>query len=248
MKYGTREWLELQYAKSRDDPWGLDWRPSQRFRYERMLAAIQREAGAPWSPKRMIDVGCATGTFTARLSNLRPKETVSVIGLDIAQSAVDRARARYPAIEFHRMSLAECALQYAASADLVTCLEVIYYLPESERSAAVRMLRSLLRPGGILMVSSMLAGKPYMSMTELGRLVGTELPLVNSQVLYLKPLAVMEKIWMRLMGVGFRRSGRTVPVLMSPNRIEAIARFAAISERLLHERAQSHGYVLARVP
>lgn len=247
MKYGTREWFESQYDTSSDDPWGLDWRPSQRFRYETMLAALQRVAGPDWAPARIIDVGCATGAFTARLSTLGRCGAVSVMGVDIAESAVARARARYPAIPFERMSLDECAPRFAASADLVTCLEVLYYLPEGQRAAALRMLRGMLRPGGMLLVSSMIAHRPYMSLAELRTLVESELPVVDAGVLCLKPIVLIEKAMMRLRSAWpwCRNSGASVRDALPAAR--GMARLAALSKSLLGARAQSHGYVLARL-
>lgn len=247
MKYGTREWFELQYDMSPDDPWGLDWRPSQRFRYKTMLAALQRAARPDWVPAHIIDVGCATGAFTAHLSTLWRCDAVSVIGVDIAESAVARARAHYPAITFKRMSLNECSRQFAASADLVTCLEVLYYLPDEQRVAALQMLRGMLQPGGMLLVSSMIARRPYMSLAELRALVENELFVVDVGVLYLKPIVLIEKALMRLRSAWLwcRDSGASIrDALPTARRME---RLAALSESLLGARAQSHGYVLARL-
>lgn len=247
MKYGTREWFESQYDASPDDPWGLDRRPSQHFRYETMLVALQKVIRSDKAPAHIIDVGCATGAFTARLSALGFYNTVSVMGVDIAESAVARARARYPAITFEQMSLDECAVQFADSADLVTCLEVLYYLPDGQRAAALRMLRGMLRPGGILLVSSMIARRPYMSLAELRTLVESELPVVDTGVLYLKPIVLIEKALMRLRSVWPSRRDAGAPIRKALPATRGMARLAALSKNLLGTHAQSHGYVLARL-
>ena len=213
-----------------------------------MLAALRQTGGPDWAPARIIDVGCATGAFTARLSMLGGDGAASVMGVDIAEAAVARARARHPAITFERMSLGECALRFAVSADLVTCLEVLYYLPNGQRTEALRMLRDMLRPGGTLLVSSMIARKPYMSLVELTALVERELPVVAAGVLYLKPVVLIEKALMRLRSAWLwtRDSGaRTRDV---PPAARGMVRLAALSKSLLGTRAQSHGYVLARLP
>lgn len=244
MRYGTRAWLESQYAASPDDPWGLDWRPSQRFRYANMLAAVRQAGGTAWAPRRIVDAGCATGAFTAMLAGNFPGAEVT--GIDIAEAAVARASARYPGIAFERMALDECALKFAASADLVACLEVLYYLPREERSPALKQLRGMLRPGGILLVSSMIAGHPYMSLDELVALVADELSIVHAGALYLKPVVLWEKAQMR-----FRRLWRGSPVAEGRPAalvdIDHVARLAAWSKRILGARAHSHGFVVARL-
>lgn len=244
MKYGTRAWLESQYAASLDDPWGLDWRPSQRFRYVTMLAALWQVGGTAWAPRRIVDAGCATGAFTAMLAESFPGAEVT--GIDIAEAAVARARARYSGITFERMALDECASTFAQGVDLVACLEVLYYLPRNERTPALRQLRSMLRPGGILLVSSMIAGRPYMSLDELTELVATELSIVHTGALYLKPVVLWEKAQMR-----FRRFWRDSPITESRPSVlvdtDRVARLAAWSRRMLGRRAHSHGFVIARL-
>ena len=244
MKYGTRAWLELQYAASGDDPWGLDWRPSQRLRYASMLAAVRQVAGTAWTPRRIVDAGCATGAFTAMLAKIAPE--AEVIGIDIAESAVARARARYAGIAFERMALDECASKFAVSADLVSCLEVLYYLPREERAEALKQLRTMLRPGGILLVSSMIAGHPYISQEELVALVATELSVVHTGTLYLKPVVLWEKAQMRMRRLwhGSRSPLSLCSTLADTDRV---ARLAVWSKRILGARAQSHGFVVARL-
>jgi SAM-dependent methyltransferase len=243
LRYGTRAWLESQYAASSDDPWGLDWRPSQRFRYANMLAAVQ-QVSTPWAPLRIVDAGCATGAFTAMLAETFP--SAEITGIDIAEAAVTRASARYPGISFERMALDECASKFGASADLVACLEVLYYLPREERSPALKQLRTMLRPGGILLVSSMIAGHPYMSLDELIALVANELPIVHAGALYLKPAVLWEKARMR-----FQRLWRDSPIPESRDSAlvdtDRVARLAAWSKRILGAHARSHGFVVARL-
>lgn len=240
-QYGTRAWIESQYLAAEDDPWGLTWRPSQQYRYRRMLAALQSGlAGAP-RPLAMIDVGCATGQFTALLGELnRGIAGGNVIGVDIAASAVARAAARFPAIRFECMALDECARRYAGSADVVSCMEVLYYLPKEQRADAVRQLKSLLKPGGRLLVSSMIASAPYFSFDELNALLASEFKVSQAGILYLKPFALWEKFLMKLHGSAARKSAR-----YSEARLERWSRYAA---RLAPRMTRSHAYVIARDP
>jgi SAM-dependent methyltransferase len=236
--YGSRAWMESQYAASKDDPWGLDWRPSQRHRYARMFGALQDALPVQPRPRAIVDVGCATGAFTAMLGGLGDTaEDGAVTGIDIAESAVARAAMRFPAIRFRCMALDECARAYEGSADVVTCMEVLYYLPREQRADAVHQLKRMLKPGGHLLVSSMIASGPYFSFGELKALMAGELNVVVTGVLHLKPLTLLEKLLMKL-----------GPAARQLLRIDdgTVRRWERFSARRFPGLAQSHAYVIAR--
>jgi 2-polyprenyl-3-methyl-5-hydroxy-6-metoxy-1,4-benzoquinol methylase len=240
MNYGTRDWLESQYAATADDPWGLDWRASQRYRYQVMLDALAAAAPPAWQPGTVVDIGCATGGFTAMLAAAWPAARVH--GADIAAAAVSRAAQRYPRIAFERLGIDEAGARHQGAADLVTCLEVLYYLPRPERAGAMRQLAGMLRPGGFLLVSSMIAGGQYMGLAELSSLAGAGLEVVATGTLYLKPVTFWEKLMMRL-GAGGNPTGAR-PVAREA--MARVARQAALAERVMGAHAASHGYVIAR--
>jgi 2-polyprenyl-3-methyl-5-hydroxy-6-metoxy-1,4-benzoquinol methylase len=233
-KYGSRAWIDSQYAASEDDPWGLDWRPSQQYRYRRMFDALKQVLVATQRPLDVVDVGCATGAFTAMLGGLNPEAGEgSLVGVDIAEAAVARATARFPLIRFDCIALDECARTFEGSADVVTCMEVLYYLPAEQRVEAARQLSGMLKPGGWLLVSSMIASAPYFSLDQLKALLAKELDIIETGVLYLKPIAVLEKLLMKLGGPAARKALR-------------FDRCSHYSERWLASVARSHAYVIAR--
>lgn len=237
--YGSRAWIESQYASSQGDPWGLDWRPSQRYRYVRMFQALERTLADTPRPLSIVDVGCATGAFTAMLSGLNgPEDSGYVTGVDISASAVERAAARFPHINFECLSLEECAVAHTGRADLVTCMEVLYYLPSQARAAAAGQLRRMLKPGGWLLASSMIASPPYFSLEELKALLAEEFQLVEEGVLHLKPLSIKEKLLMKLRG---QEAGNGAVF-----HFDRVQRWERLAGRLLPGLARSHGYVIAR--
>lgn len=242
--YGSREWLDQQYSRTGSDPWGLDWRPSQAARYHHMLDALRAalsRLGA--SPRSALDIGCATGTFTAMLAGALPTGPTRVVGIDATELAVERARARYPFIDFQCCSIDEATQRFGAEFDLVTMLEVLYYVPEAERPRVLASVRKLLKPGGTLLVSSMIAKQPYMSADQLRELVGASFQVVDSGVLYLKPLTLIEKPLLRIVPAveRFRRA----PFRPIPARPRAADRLARLARDLLGSRALSHSYVIA---
>lgn len=242
--YGSREWLDQQYKRTGSDPWGLDWRPSQAARYHHMLdalrASLNRRGEAPHSA---LDIGCATGTFTAMLAGALATGPTRVVGVDATELAVERARARYPFIDFQRSSIDEAASRFDAEFDVVTMLEVLYYVPESERARVLTNVRKMVKPGGTLLVSSMIANQPYMSADQLRGLVGAAFRVIDSGVLYLKPLTMIEKPLLRIVPAVER--WRRAPFRPIPKRPHAANRLARLAEELLGSRALSHSYVIA---
>ncbi|TFW03107.1 methyltransferase domain-containing protein [Oxalobacteraceae bacterium OM1] len=236
--YGSRDWIESQYASSNDDPWGLDWRPSQRYRYQRMLKALQQFVFPRPQGLAMVDVGCATGSFTAMLAGLNTGTDGSLTGIDISESAVVRAAIRHPDIQFRLMALEDCARQFRGTLDVVTCMEVLYYLPDAQRVEAIRQLKSMLKPGGHLLVSSMIAPAPYFTLERLNVLVSQELRIVASDVLYLKPLTMLEKFLMKFGNAAARRA--------LPLDDADVRRWEDAAKSRVPRLAASHAYVIAR--
>jgi SAM-dependent methyltransferase len=243
--YGSRDWLEQEYRRVGGDPWGLDWRPSQLERYHQMVDVVTSvPALQSQESRRVLDVGCATGTFTAMLASALGPGGAEVRGIDVADLAISRARARYPQIGFECLTLEEAETRFAETFDLITMLEVLYYVPEEERGAVLGRLRRMLRPGGIVVISSMVAQKPYMSPSQLRTIVGSRFRVVDSGVLTLRPMALLEKPLLRLTKV-FNRFGSLKPRMTPPARGWAIPAAARLAHRLLGERAVSHSYVVA---
>ena len=77
------------------DPWEQTTR--ERFASEKavalnLISRLKAERGA----RVVVELGSGLGDFTARIAELG----VHVIGIDISQTAVDKARARHPSIDF----------------------------------------------------------------------------------------------------------------------------------------------------
>ena len=97
----------------------------------------------------VLDAGCAVGYGTAILAS---GGAASALGVDVSARAIDAARAE--AGEAARFEVADIERLEApdASFDLITCFEVIEYVEHPE--LALDELRRVLRPGGLLLISS----------------------------------------------------------------------------------------------
>ena len=73
---------------------------------------------------RVLDVGCGKGTFT----HLLKKANNEVVGIDVSETAIEKARAKYRNIDFKVLSVDELMKMQQERYDLVIMLEVLSYL------------------------------------------------------------------------------------------------------------------------
>ncbi len=98
--------------------------------------------------ERALDLGCGSGTFTALLS----EAAASVVGVDVAESALRRARAAHPELDFQLVPIDGPLPFEGAAFDLVWASEVIEHVADTERWLAD--VRRVLAPGGRLLLTT----------------------------------------------------------------------------------------------
>ena len=167
--YGSVEWLEEKFRSAEVDPWGLSWRGFEAVRYEKVLKILKDAlAKRRVSPQdlRILDVGCSTGIFTRRLSALGG----NVTGIDASETAISRARLQSGEITYKAGSIVDPALEMG-NKDVITCLEVIYYVEESAQPAFLSAIGRNLAEDGIFLISSLVGRPPYFTEERLVKLV-----------------------------------------------------------------------------
>jgi ubiquinone/menaquinone biosynthesis C-methylase UbiE len=97
----------------------------------------------------VLDAGCGVGYGTEVLVD---GGASSAVGVDISDHAIAAARSRAGAALRFEVGDVERLPMPDGSFDLVTCFEVIEYVQHPER--ALDELRRVLRPGGVLLISS----------------------------------------------------------------------------------------------
>lgn len=101
---------------------------------------------APLNQPRILDIGCASGWFTARLAGIG-----EATGIDLSPEAIAQARTRYPNIDFEAGNIFEMNLP-PAHYDLVVAQEVVAHVPDQARF--VEIIAATLKPGGHLVISA----------------------------------------------------------------------------------------------
>jgi ubiquinone/menaquinone biosynthesis C-methylase UbiE len=100
---------------------------------------------------RILDIGCGTGAFAARLLTARPQ--ASVCGLDLSDGMLEQCSQR-PEVSAGRLHLAQGDSQRLPFADhtfdAITCTHSFHHYPR--QAAVVAEMYRVLRPGGRLLI------------------------------------------------------------------------------------------------
>ena len=107
---------------------------------------------------RALDLGCGDGRFTGELA----RAGAAVVGVDVAQAALDRARAREPELEF-RLAPIDGPLPLEDNAfDLVWASEVIEHVADTARWLSE--VRRVLAPHGRLLITTPSHGRARLAL------------------------------------------------------------------------------------
>jgi len=164
--FGKKVYFEKIFSESseKSDPWGSDWRASQQYRYELYEKILSEEKNIVYS--KILDIGCSLGDFTIREQKIfKPKE---LWGIDTSSVAISKARNKYPSckINFKEVALPDLSFFKDDEFDLITALEVIYYLDRENRIRALSEIKRVLKPGKFLLISVNINNPPYFKIDE----------------------------------------------------------------------------------
>lgn len=109
--------------------------------------------GQPPTTLRLLDYGCGDGKYFQHLVSIRGLSAENVHGVEVSSRRVQRCQE----MGWANAKLIEGAgpLPYKdASFDIVNMMEVIEHIPAEQGARTVRDLRRILRPGGMLLIST----------------------------------------------------------------------------------------------
>ena len=115
------------------DPWNMA-SPAQQYRFAETNRIIIERFGRVGS---LLEIGCGEGHQSLQLQQICDH----LIGLDVSNKAVARARRRCPESEFLVGDVFSKEVRTRAPFDLVVACEVLYYM--SDVPAALRLIREL---------------------------------------------------------------------------------------------------------
>lgn len=95
---------------------------------------------------KILDLGCGTGWFTAKLAHFG-----RAIGIDLSEKAIAMAKSRYPHITFLAGNLFELSLP-AEHFDVIVSQEVIAHV--KDQVVYLDWVASVLKPGGYLILTT----------------------------------------------------------------------------------------------
>jgi len=166
--HGSRGAFEALYDASAD-PWDtLNPRLTYQERKYRTVMALLPQ-GRRFA--RALDLGCGLGTLSAQLAT----RADAVLGVDVAQAAVERARQRHGCIAnlaFAQGDIADLPGTLGGDCDLITIMDTLYYLPSTSDAAlddVAARIAAMLAPGGIVVLSNHLFAGGWDKATLLSR-------------------------------------------------------------------------------
>ena len=128
------------------DPWNYETSAYEAEKYARCLALLPARRFA-----RALEVGCSIGVMSEAIA----RHCDSLLGLDFAPTAIDRARARnIPNVQFEVAGVPEGSPE--GEWDLIVLSEVLYYLAPDTLDETIGLIVQSLAPGGACLVAGYL--------------------------------------------------------------------------------------------
>ncbi|NLH40491.1 MAG: methyltransferase domain-containing protein [Planctomycetes bacterium] len=118
------------YARSKDDAWGYERRPFERERFDLIMDVM-----SGLSARRLLEVGCAEGHLTRRLSGLAEE----VVACDVVAEALRRAKEHCEGLTHVQFLLADIRKTWPSGTfDAMICSDVLYYFTKREVRGVLR--------------------------------------------------------------------------------------------------------------
>ncbi|NIZ11266.1 class I SAM-dependent methyltransferase [Pseudooceanicola sp. HF7] len=128
------------------DPWNYETSAYEAEKYARCLALLP-----PRRFPRALEVGCSIGVMSETLA----RHCDSLLGLDFAPTAIDRAKTR--GIPNARFEVAAVPQDWPEGQwDLIVLSEVLYYLSATGLEDVLRLIVDSLAPDGVCLVAGYL--------------------------------------------------------------------------------------------
>ena len=145
------------------DGWGFSFRRSQLYRFKKYLDMLIKNN----IKGKILEIACSTGFFTNLMSN--SIKNIEIRAVDISQIAIDKAKKKYPNIDFSVQKLPDVNFE-GESFDCVTAIEVLSYLDNEGRMQSMANIRNILKDDGYAIISVNIGEMPYFKLDEIRNL------------------------------------------------------------------------------
>ena len=153
-------------------------------------------------PMRILDIGCGSGVHLR--SALELNSNASGLGIDMDENVIAQATRNLEAWGINDRfrvvfgDITDPPPEVAGPFDMITLYNIIYYFPVDERAGLYRSLRSMLSPGGAIVMVSSAQGK--------GKDIwAANLDLATRSTLGCAPLPDQDEVIAELKECGFNR-------------------------------------------
>jgi len=136
-----------EFAESYDSITADTYRSCFAYSRKRLDALIEDYLPAKGDGLRVLDIGCGTGHYMARLRS----RGFEVVGVDGSEEMLTHARANNPESRLECADVERIPIG-DAQFDFVICIEVLRYLPEV--SGLINEMSRLLKPGGTALATA----------------------------------------------------------------------------------------------
>lgn len=120
--------------KSIPDPWNFKNSAYEKKRYKILLNYVKKI-----NPKNILEVGCAEGLFTEKLSEI----CGNVIAIELSETAIKKAIKTAPRVKFMQGDVMEIMPSLNNDFfDLVVAPEVLYYLKEKDARSFLKTIKT----------------------------------------------------------------------------------------------------------
>ena len=171
-RWGTAAWFDSLYlGQENGSPtayFSYDKKGYQKYRHDRLVGLVSSQIGIFKSGAELVDIGCATGHLTHSISTILGAKRV--IGVDFSPELLKGAKNNFPHILFLLGGLPTLPLEHGV-ADVISLIEVLYYVDKDKRADSIAECSRLLRPGGILIFAANVQGQPYLTPKEVVELL-----------------------------------------------------------------------------
>jgi 2-polyprenyl-6-hydroxyphenyl methylase/3-demethylubiquinone-9 3-methyltransferase len=133
------------------------WDPESEFKPLHQINPLRLawiQSFTPLAGRRLVDVGCGGGI----LADSAARQGAEVLGIDLSTKALKVAQlhameTQTPNVSYREVSAESLAQESPASADIVTCMEMLEHVPDP--ASVVDACARLVKPGGWVFFSTL---------------------------------------------------------------------------------------------